>query len=130
MNKPLKDWTLWELKEYCDTTDCEDCEFHEAKDWRYRCALTSTSPAYWNLSDPSCWTAEDIADAKAVKRLFPYVVKIKKIAAFDIQLINSDSGFLHYAVGRDVFPHLAVGETVDLQEILDAEGKESGQTDF
>ena len=47
MNKPLKDWTLGETREYCEAhDDCEFCDFNHPVSG---CAFSKAIPAQWNL---------------------------------------------------------------------------------
>lgn len=111
MDKPLKDWTLGELKEYCNSTagaeQCLDgaCPFKAVCDYLIEatdCCADAVTPGDWDLSEPPRWTAEDIEDAKAVKRVvFKWAMHVGRGMA-------------------DIYAH---GETVTLQEILDAEEK-------
>lgn len=49
MNKPLKDWTLGETREYCNgQTDCDFCEFSYSVTG---CAFHNTIPAQWKLEE-------------------------------------------------------------------------------
>ena len=83
MDKPLKDWTLGELKEWC---------------YQYRKAHTDkpceqTCPIYqrwiccrewvheWDLEEKPRWTEQEVERAKAIKVLYPVV---KTLAYVDI----------------------------------------------
>ena len=83
MEKPLKDWTLGELKEWC---------------YQYRKAHTDkpceqTCPIYqrwiccrewvheWDLEEKPRWTEQEVERAKAIKVLYPVV---KTLAYVDI----------------------------------------------
>lgn len=51
LDKPLSDWTLGELKEYCFGRDCMcqgGCAF-----WHGTCHFRGLSPSSWNLKGPS-----------------------------------------------------------------------------
>ena len=49
MNKPLKDWTLSETREYCNgQPDCDFCEFSYSVTG---CAFHNTFPAQWKLEE-------------------------------------------------------------------------------
>lgn len=124
MNKPLKDWTVGELKEYChnDDTDCHGCLFWGEYNGAPNCVLMD-APCAWELKGPPRWTAEDIADAKAVKRLFPWATAVRRNAERDVYVEGDEAVYL---IGSGVFPSLGLSGTVDLQEILDEEGKNNG----
>lgn len=123
MNKPLKDWTLGELKEYCDGRRCEECKFDKDK---YGCDW-DTDPCKWDLSEPPRWTAEDIEDAKAVKRVFKWATQVSR-DEININVYSADNDLVRW-IDAALFPSLKTGETVTLQGILDAEGK-YGTTDI
>ena len=71
MDKPLKDWTLEETQEYCDEHECGFCELFQ----RHDCLLNS-SPDKWDLSEKPRFTEQEVEVAKAIKLLFPDVVKV------------------------------------------------------
>ena len=60
MDKPLKDWTLGEIKEYCREKGyhCGDCP---AKDEGDRCKLNST-PEIWPLEPKPRFTEQEVED--------------------------------------------------------------------
>lgn len=122
MNKPLKDWTLGEMQAYCNNTDCANaCWLYERHCY---CPFLGEAPGDWDLSTPPRWTAEDIADAKAVKRVLPWALRVC-MGAHGSKYI-CDSNGENRGINAVLFPDLRMGETVDLQDILDAEGKENG----
>lgn len=63
MDKPLKDWTLEETKQYCTGRDCEHCRFMDGP----KCKLHR--PEDWDLSEKPRWTEQEVEDAKAIKRI-------------------------------------------------------------
>ena len=70
--KPLKDWTLEEIKEYCRSRRCEKCSFCDGKSaGKFVCKFTAHVPSVWGLSEKPRFTDEEIADAKALVRIFP-----------------------------------------------------------
>lgn len=125
MNKPLKDWTLGEMQAYCNNTDCKNAC------WLYGrhcyCPFLVEAPGDWDLSTPPRWTAEDIADAKAVKRVHPWAVRVCRDELGGVHIYDRIGG--NIGINVVLLPGLRTGETVDLQEILDAEGQENGQAD-
>lgn len=123
MDKPLKDWTLGEMQAYCNNTDCANaCWLYERHCY---CPFTGTAPTSWDLSEPPRWTAEDIADAKAVKRVLPWAVHVGR-SAHGVEYICDENGDNSRHINAVLFPDLRMGETVALQDILDAEGEENG----
>lgn len=54
MNKPLKDWTLKEVKRYCKGTKCKGCVFNLAG-----CPFVNSAPSFWELPDDEEQPASD-----------------------------------------------------------------------
>lgn len=127
--KPLKDWTLGELKLFCQEnagyTKClSGCPFKSICDSICGEDVAPGSdvvPGDWDLTVPPRWTRDDIEDAKVVKRVCPWAVRVRRNALADrtIELIDEDGGRLFS--NSDLFPSLKPGESVPLKEILDAE---------
>lgn len=116
--KPLKDWTLGEVKEYCGLRRCEECQFcSKNPSADYFCTLKNYIPATWDLTDPLRFTDEEIADAKALIRIFPDKFDaIRRCDEGDLILIRS--GNWTGRVNRDILPSIRPGETVKLSDIL------------
>lgn len=122
MNKPLKDWTLGEIKTECVKRNafCKangKCPFFALQDKGSYCKIENkvggAVPSYWDLSEPPRWTEQDKEDAKAVRHLMPWATKVGRGRDYDSLMLNSSVG-LH----RDLFPSLKPGETVTLDEII------------
>lgn len=80
MDKPLKDWTLGEIKAECVKRNsfCEadgKCPFFVPQSEKLHCKIMNdvgkVHPGAWDLSEPPRWTEQDKEDAKALKRLIP-----------------------------------------------------------
>ena len=73
MNKPLKDWTLGEVKAECEkhTAHCVGCPlWTDAAGCRLDTSCyRDNDPKQWDLSEPPRWTEQDKEDAKALKRM-------------------------------------------------------------
>ncbi len=63
------------------------------------------------------WTAEDIADAKAARRLCPWAETVERSERNTVVFIGEK---IDGAI-KGAFPSLKPGETVTLDEILEAE---------
>lgn len=121
MNKPLKDWTLGEIKAECEKhkQGCEPCPFYHVLDdvsFSSNCKarqLVNKCPDDWDLSESPRWTEQDKEDAKAVRHLMPWATKVGRGRDYDSLMLNSSVG-LH----RDLFPSLKPGVTVTLDEII------------
>lgn len=68
MDKPLKDWTLGEVQEYCRKTDCEDCIFDTDAPEVSRCPMAG-NPSAWSFIRKPRFTQQEVEDAKAIKRV-------------------------------------------------------------
>lgn len=120
VDKPLKDWTLGELKEWC---------------YQYRKAHTDkpceqTCPIYqrgiccrewvheWDLEEKPRWTEQEVELFRAIQVLYPkaeYVERIKDSGV--IGLSNNTCGWIT-DIDKDLFPALRPGESVTLDEII------------
>lgn len=71
MDKPLKDWTLGEAKEYCTSRNgncADDCIFSK-KGIGMVCGI-APKPVWWTLPEKPRFTEQEVEDAKAIKRMF------------------------------------------------------------
>ena len=111
MDKPLKDWTLGELKGYCYRAphDCIGCK---VKGGRNNCPFDG-EPAKWDLTERPRFTQQEVERAKAIRIIWPRAEAIKK---------TTNGGT--YVVGAPMelasvqFPSVKPGETVALDEII------------
>lgn len=72
MNKPLKDWTLGEIKAECKKHGRKHtgCVFWGGGGYcLLEERLDKTYPEAWDLSEPPRWTEQDKEDARALKRM-------------------------------------------------------------
>lgn len=126
MNKPLKDWTLGEIKAECKKrgnkhTGCVFWSDGGAFGYcRLEKALDKTYPQAWDLSEPPRWTEQEIKMAKAIKALWPN--------AEDIRVRDGVIGEVEYRVCAGCvvfgviyvgyFPTMQCGENYALDEII------------
>lgn len=106
-DKPLKDWTLGEIKQYCTEKGkyCGDCPFlYDGT----RCKLNST-PEIWPLESKPRWTEREVEDAKTLKRLF---------GKYTIAEFGARHVFGGLRLNEDAFPSLRPGQSVTLDEII------------
>ena len=130
MDKPLKDWTLGELKEYCGTAvyQCHKgiCPFKNICD-----RITSENqgdhvvPGDWDLTDHSRFTEQEVEDAKTIKRMFGdgNFTHIRKDEDGICEMMDGpgdDPNVGWWSIGMEegMFPSLRPGETVTLDEII------------
>lgn len=119
MEKPLKDWTLGELKEWC---------------YQYRKAHTDkpceqTCPIYqrgiccrewvheWDLEEKPRWTEQEVERAKAIKVLWPEANTIKADGDWTV-LLNSNKGLIRETIARKLFPSAEKNRVYTLNEII------------
>ena len=122
MEKPLKDWTLGELKEWC---------------YQYRKAHTDkpceqTCPIYqrwiccrewvheWDLEEKPRWTEQEVERAKAIKLIYPNAEKLELIPC--AIRVYTDIGAIAY-LHTDLFPSMKNGQISTLDEIIGGETK-------
>lgn len=130
--KNLKDYTLEEVQKICTAREsCNGCVFKRKHNWRCRIG-TDYIPSEFDLADAKCFTEEEIADAKALKRLFGYSgdAIVFRREENDGVTVNGEVGGLvnvfKFLLTR-AFPSIARGESYTLDEIIgeeadDAEG--------
>lgn len=121
MDKPLKDWTLGELKEWCyqygkahTNNPCEQkCPIYQrgicCREWVHE----------WDLEGKPRWTEQEVERAKAIKEIFPNAYKLaRNLSAITIYRVEDDIPFYLATIQAERFPSLRPGETVTLDEII------------
>lgn len=111
-DKPLKDWTLGEVKEYCASRNgnCADDCILSRKGIGMACKV-ALKPAWWTLADKTRWTEQEVEDAKTLKRLF---------GKYTIAEFGARHVFGGLRLNEDAFPSLQPGQSVTLDEIIDS----------
>lgn len=117
--KPFSEWTLGEVKEWCykyrcslKEAYCEEsgCTLRErgicAKEWVHE----------WDLEQNPRFTDQEIADAKAIQRLYPDAYSIKRVIDAKMLLLD-DGGFVEGYVPADLFPSIKADQSVKLSDI-------------
>ncbi len=66
------------------------------------------------------WTADDIADAKAVRRMYPDAVEVERISVDGVIIVLEDNDRCCAEISENTFPSLAGYEAVKIDEILEA----------
>lgn len=127
MEKPLKDWTLGELKEWCYQyrkahTDkpCEQtCPIYQ----RGICSLEWIHE--WDIEEKPRFTEQEVEDAKAIKRMFgddnfTHIHKDEDGLCEMMDGPGDDPNVGWCAIGMEegMFPSIRPGETVTLEEII------------
>ena len=120
MGKPLKEWTLGELKEWCyqyrkshTNKPCEQtCPIYQ----RWICCREWVHE--WDLEEKPCWTEQDVADAKMVLRVFSgFQIGIRRDNVGRTSTIAKD-GYPNTVINEDMFPSIQPGQSVTLDEII------------
>ena len=115
MNKPLKDWTLGEIKRKCETHPhhCAGCPVYRSPGG---CRLCISAPNMWDLSEPPRWTEQDMKDAKTLKRLIACACFLRRDGDGPPKLYDEDGRFI--SVLRDCFAALPSETKATLDEII------------
>lgn len=121
MDKPLKDWTLGELKEYCGTAvyQCRKgiCPFKNICD-----RITSENqgdyvvPGDWDLTDHPRFTQQEVERAKAIKLIYPTAYRLEE--ADPLIRVWDKEGKLLSHVDTALFPSHQSGQSYTLDEII------------
>lgn len=114
MDKPLKDWTLGEAKEYCTSRNgncADDCIFSK-KGIGMVCGI-APKPVWWTLPEKPRFTEQEVERAKAIKVLFPCAIAVVKADSGSVSVVGAS-----LALSTDHFPSIRTGETVHLDEII------------
>ena len=115
MDKPLKDWTLWEVKAYCTGRDCyKDCELAQSPG---KCKILDVTPSEWDLDEKPRFTEQDVEDAKAVKRVFGRDGTVKRLNKA-ITDPYSNLTFDNIYINESMFPCIFEGQSYTLDEII------------
>ena len=123
MDKPLKDWTLGEMKDYCHRAphDCIGCK---VKGDRNNCPFDG-EPAKWILDEKPCFTEQEVEDAKTIKRMFgaDNFTHIRKDQFGLCEMMDGPGddpnvGWCAIGMEEGMFPSLRPGETITIDEII------------
>ena len=117
MDKPLKDWTLGEAKEYCTSRNgncADDCIFSK-KGIGMVCGI-APKPVWWTLPEKPSFTEQEVEAAKAIKTLFPCAVSVKRLD-LSIRVQDRDE-ILIVQLSNSMFHSIQIGEIYTLDEII------------
>ena len=122
VEKPLKDWTLGELSDYCKKVvdpdgNCFNCE---AKKYIGLCPFEETAPCDWDFEVKPRFTEQEVKRAKAIQVMWP--------EAKEVRVRNGARGEIEYRVCTgcavlgvlygDVFPTMGRLKEYTLDEII------------
>ena len=126
MDKPLKDWTLGEAKEYCTSRNgncADDCIFSK-KGIGMVCGI-APKPVWWTLPEKPRFTQQEVEDAKTIKRMFgtDNFTHIHKDEDGWPEMMDGPGedgtiGWCSIGMEEGMFPSIRPGETVSLDEII------------
>ena len=108
MDKPLKNWTLGEIQDYCSGhSECPTkCPF------RNMCDL-GPSPDVWDLEGASRFTQQEVERAKAIMVLFPYAIEVVKAPSGSVSVPGAS-----LTLSTEYFPSIQPGQSYTLDEII------------
>lgn len=118
MDKPLKDWTLGELKLECEAHEgCNGCRFEGSR----FCGQTGAQcPADWDLFERPRFTQKDVEDAKTIKYIFGREGIIRRHNKASVAP-NSNLTFEYAFINENMFPSIKEGQEYSLDEIIGEE---------
>ena len=110
MDKPLKTWTLGELKTECEAHNgCVGCHFEGSAFCTQKCA--EFCPFEWDLSEKPRFTQREVEDAETVLRVFGRNDTVKRTSEGAI----SFGGII---LNAQMFPAIQPGQSYTLDEII------------
>lgn len=121
MDKPLKDWTLGEAKEYCTSRNgncADDCIFSK-KGIGMVCGI-APKPVWWTLPEKPRFTEQEVEVAKAIKLLFPDVVKVCRFSG--VVKAECENGSGECMIGAELLPSIQNHQSYTLDEIIGGAG--------
>ena len=111
MDKPLRDWTLGEIKDYCSGySECPTkCPF------RNMCDL-GPSPDVWDLSEKPRFTQQEVDRAEAIRLIYPTAYRLEE--ADPLIRVWDKEGKLLAHVDVNLFLSLKPEQSYTLDEII------------
>ena len=130
MDKPLKDWTFGELKEWC----YQYRKAHTDKPCEQACPIYQRGICRcewvheWDLDEKPRFTQQEVEDAKTIKRIFgaDNFTHIHKDEDGWPEMMDGPGedgtiGWCSIGMEKGMFPSIRPGETVTLDEIIGGE---------
>ena len=117
MDKPLKDWTLGEAKEYCTSRNgncADDCIFSK-KGIGVVCGI-APKPVWWTLPEKPRFTQQEVEVAKAIKLLFPDAVKVCRLSG--VIKAECENGSGECMIAAELLPSIQNHQSYTLDEII------------
>lgn len=134
-NKPIKDWTLAECKEYCESKRGSGCYSAETEEELLaycklaKCQVCCEEPRYYELNDIPKFTPDEIAFCRLIKKTHPYVNYIVRghvyLYVMELKPCFDKNGYLEagttgrYAqVDSDFFPQIELLTYYAIDDII------------
>ena len=117
MDKPLKDWTLGEAKEYCTSRNgncADDCIFSK-KGIGMVCGI-APKPVWWTLPEKPRFTEQEVERAKAIRVIYPTAYRLEE--ANPLIRVWDKEGKLLAHVDVNLFLSLKPEQSYTLEEII------------
>ena len=117
MDKPLKDWTLGEAKEYCTRRNgncADDCIFSK-KGIGMVCGI-APKPVWWTLPEKPRFTQQEVERAKAIKVIYQTAYQLEE--ADPLIRVWDKEGKLLAHVDVNLFLSFQSGQSYTLDEII------------
>ena len=113
MDKPLKDWTLGEVKAYCTGRDCyKDCELAQSPG---KCKILDVTPSEWDLDEKPRFTGQEVEDAKILARaLLADGFERDKMG----DVFSTSKTAIRTLLDSRMFPSILPGQSYTLDEII------------
>lgn len=116
MDKPLKEWTLGEAKEYCTSRNgncADDCIFSK-KGIGMVCGI-APKPVWWTLPEKPRFTQQEVEDAKTILKVFGRKGTIKR---YHFCGNPSTLTFDNLYINQYLFPSIKPDQEYTLDEII------------
>ena len=117
MDKPLKDWTLGEIKRCCveSKQNCEKCPVSGEYKTTSDCKL-AIFPAHWDLDDKPRFTQQEADRAEAIRLIYPTAYRLEE--ADPLIRVWDKEGKLLAHVDVNLFLSLKPEQSYTLDEII------------
>lgn len=117
--KPLSEWTLGEVKEYCEGRSCKGCEFYAGEGGESRCRLLLNPPVNWDLTQKPRFTDSELEQLRAFAVLFGAEARVRRTYNGEHIVVSlaEDAVQAH----GSLLPSLKPGEEVLVKDYLGGE---------
>ena len=122
MDKPLRDWTLGELSDYCKKVvdpdgNCFNCE---AKKYIGLCPFEETAPCDWDFEVKPRFTEQEVERARTIKVICPDADRIRCRISENKGRVQHvcEGNITMFTIWFDAFPSIQTDEYAKLDEII------------